>query len=138
MISSIQDVILALDMGAAHVGVAVYTPQVGILPVKTLHYRNQHELLLEVTRLISEYRAVRVVIGDMGLKNPPVYLKHLIDRIGKSGMVRVDLISERLTTFTPKYGSENDFKQQNLVGDDHVFAAVRILGDYLIYLQDGS
>ena len=136
MTNSIQDIILALDMGAAHVGIAVYRQNVGILPVKTIHYRNQHVLLVEITKLIGEYGVVRVVVGDMGLPKPPLYVQRLIDQIGKSGLIKVEIFSERLTSFNPKYGSNQKILLRDAGGDDHAQAAVNILTDYINYLQD--
>lgn len=136
MTKSIQEITLALDMGAAHVGVAVYKPSLGVLPIKTIHYRNRHELLAEVNTIIKEYGVTRIVVGDMGLPELPTDIERFLDQIKKTGKIEVETFSERLTTFSPKFGKRNVRVGEIGGGDDHTKAAAAILSDYLNYLQD--
>jgi putative Holliday junction resolvase len=125
-VSSEQAVILALDVGERHTGVAYARLREGIpLPLDTISHRTKEELLDAVAGIVGARNVSTVVLGHpllpSGDAGKQAWFIEGIAELLRSDLpnVRVELLDERHTT------------PRNDEGDEHATAAIRILQTYL-------
>lgn len=118
--------VLALDIGARRIGVAVNPYSDIVIELETINYKNSQELASEVDILISEYTIDTIVLGtvrpDSSLTET---IENLIDRFPN---IKFHFVDEALSTKE----AERQLKEEGIkAGDTDQRAAKIILTQYL-------
>lgn len=147
---------LALDVGTVRIGLAICDPD-GILssPLPAL-IRSSHltENLESISKLISEYSAIEVYVGDPislsgGSSASTQDARQFAAELANSTSVPIRLVDERLTTVTATaklQSSGKDAKQSRSLIDsasaveilEHALATIRVSGRAPGQLVEGS
>lgn len=118
--------VLALDIGAKRIGVAVNPYSDIVIELETINYKNSQELANEVDILISEYTIDTIVLGtvrpDSSLTET---IENLVDRFPN---IKFHFVDEALSTKE----AERQLKEEGIkAGDTDQRAAKIILTQYL-------
>ncbi len=126
--SSPNQVVLAVDPGLVHVGIALYQPQHGVSVLPSFTYSDLFQLERKLVDLLDSYRVEVLLVGDMGLAQLPKGLKQVLERIKRKRLIKIITYNEYLTSFQ----SESSKVHREARLDNHSAAALEILRDYVI------
>jgi putative transcription antitermination factor YqgF len=125
-----MSVILSIDPGERHTGVALFSDKLGVVPLDTIHHRDLYELCSRIRELIDQYSPAQVVIGDMGKTGNQGIHTSLITCI-KDRQIDIEckLVGERLSS--RQASKELYDAHSGNTKKDHSQSAVLILKEFL-------